>query len=74
MGDMADDALESVYEDEDARLEYKIGNMDIGEAYDRGIVDELGYEDSPTYTKDQLDYAFDKSTKKTTKLTHKQTN
>jgi len=44
MGEMADFALEDVYDEEEARTRYKIGEMTIEEAYKRGLIDELGYE------------------------------
>lgn len=44
MGEMADYALEGVMDDEDARLNFRIGKMSHIEAYDRGIIDELGRE------------------------------
>jgi hypothetical protein len=47
MGDMADFALEAVYDDEEYRGEYFSGRMCRQEAYERGIIDELGYEGRP---------------------------
>jgi hypothetical protein len=44
MDDGADMALEDVMDDEDARLDYRRGDMSDIEAYNRGIIDELGYE------------------------------
>jgi hypothetical protein len=47
MGDMADMALDDVMTMEEFRLDYRLGNLSQGDAYDLGIVDELGYEASP---------------------------
>jgi hypothetical protein len=44
MGEMADYTLEEVEDNEEARLDYHLGIIDDQEAYDRGIIDELGYE------------------------------
>jgi hypothetical protein len=44
MGDMADFALEAVFDDEDARMDYRTGKMTVEEAYERGLVNELGGE------------------------------
>lgn len=41
---MADFALDQVMDMEEDRLDYHMGLMDPQEAYDRGIIDELGYE------------------------------
>ena len=46
MGEMADFALEQVEFEEEARLDFRIGRMSHIEAFDRGIIDERGYEDS----------------------------
>ena len=45
MGDMADDFLDDVMDMEDARLDYRTGLMSDEEAYERGIIDELGFEE-----------------------------
>lgn len=44
MGDGADMALDAVMSEEEARLDFHSGCMTKNEAYDRGIIDELGYE------------------------------
>jgi aspartyl/asparaginyl-tRNA synthetase len=44
MGEMADYTLDEVMDYEDDMLNYLIGKMDNQEAYDKGIIDELGYE------------------------------
>ena len=44
MGDYADMALDETLDEEDARLAYHLGQIDDFEAYDRGIIDERGYE------------------------------
>jgi len=44
MGDMADFVLNDVLDDEEARSRYHSGNMSETSAFDRGIVDELGFE------------------------------
>lgn len=45
MGEMADDFLDDVMDEEDARLDWQRGDMDIDEALDRGIVNDQGGED-----------------------------
>ena len=47
MGDMADMALDDCMDFEDLRTEYHCGNMSVLDAFDAGIVDELGYEYAP---------------------------
>lgn len=42
MGEMADDFLDDVIEFENMRLDYRFGKMNREEAYDAGIIDELG--------------------------------
>lgn len=49
MGEMADFALDEVWDDGSARLVYRTGRMPVAEAYDRGLVDELGGEIGPQY-------------------------
>ena len=44
MGDGADLALEEMEDDEEAREDFRHGQMSDEEAYERGIIDELGYE------------------------------
>jgi len=44
MGEMADDALEYVEQMEELRLQYHHGEIDDLEAYDLGIIDEMGAE------------------------------
>jgi len=43
MGEFADYFLDQVFDAEEDRLEFLNGHMSIQEAYERGIVDELGY-------------------------------
>lgn len=47
MGDMADFALDQVMDEEEDRFAYRMGEMSDGEAYDRGIIDELGFSNHP---------------------------
>lgn len=47
MGEMADMALEEVFEEEFQRSLFRMGEMDLLDAYERGIVDELGREIGP---------------------------
>lgn len=47
MGDMADDFLDSVIDYEDDVWAYHHGEMTDQEAYERGIIDELGFEMGP---------------------------
>lgn len=44
---MADFALEEVMDEEEDWLEYVTGSMSEQEAFDRGIIDELGYDNRP---------------------------
>ena len=44
MGDGADLALEAAFDDDEARFDYRCGVVSEQEAFDRGIIDELGYE------------------------------
>ena len=44
MGDMADAAHEMVEAEEQARADFRTGRIDPYEAYELGIIDELGYE------------------------------
>ena len=44
MGEMADFELDEVLDEEDAREDYRAGRMTKEEAFERGIIDELGYE------------------------------
>lgn len=44
MGDMADMALSETMDMEDLRVEYRTGGISDSEAYDHGIIDELGFE------------------------------
>jgi ribosomal protein L37AE/L43A len=44
MGEMADMALEHTITFEEQRSSYRVGEMTDQEAYDAGIIDELGYE------------------------------
>ena len=47
MGDMADYALEQVMDAEEDRFRFCSGGMGEQEAYDLGIIDELGYYNHP---------------------------
>lgn len=42
---MADYALDQTLDMEDLRFDYRRGLLSVEDAYDLGIVDELGYED-----------------------------
>lgn len=44
MGEMADFVNEQGFDDELAWDDYRLGYMNCVEAYERGIIDELGYE------------------------------
>lgn len=44
MGEFADYALEEIYDEDEARFDFRRGFITIEEAYQRGIVDDLGYE------------------------------
>ena len=44
MGDGADLAIDQMMTEEEHRLDFHTGNMSITDAYDLGLVDELGYE------------------------------
>ena len=46
MGEMADFALDQVETEEEARLQFRTGGMGHAEAFERGIIDARGYEDS----------------------------
>lgn len=47
MGEFAGYALDEVMDHEDDRLRYKLGQMSLDEAYDLGIIDEMGYQNRP---------------------------
>lgn len=47
MGEMADDFLNDVIDFENQRFAYHLGQMSDEEAYDLGIIDELGFEYMP---------------------------
>ena len=47
MADMADFALGDVMDAEDDRFAYIMGDMSDGEAYERGIIDEMGGSNHP---------------------------
>lgn len=49
MGEFADYTLDEVMDAEDDRLEYRTEYMPVGEAYDKGIIDELGFEFDPLH-------------------------
>jgi len=55
MGDMADFFLEHVEDMEEARFEYRSGSMSDFEAYELGIIDEMGFYIGPKYGKDRSD-------------------
>lgn len=42
MGDMADEFLNDVMDDEELTLDYMFGDINTSDAVDRGILDELG--------------------------------
>jgi len=44
MGEFADYAIEECLTMEDFRLDYSLGFISHGEAYDRGVIDERGYK------------------------------
>ena len=49
MGEMADFALEEVQVMEDLRDQYNSGYIEMAEAYELGIIDELGTEYGEDY-------------------------
>ncbi len=51
MGDCADQALEMVMEHENDRSRYRAGEIQQQEAYDLGIIDELGCEQGSASSK-----------------------
>jgi len=53
MGDGADLALEEMEDFEEAREDFKHGQMSDEEAYERDIIDELGYEIEETIKKEK---------------------
>ncbi len=53
MGEHADDALEMTLDEEHQRMLWRIGEMNSGDAYDQGIIDETGAEIGPETGKDQ---------------------
>ena len=53
---MADYALEEVFEFEEQRDRYHSGHMELDEAYDLGIIDELGWEYIPRETNFKSDF------------------
>lgn len=48
MGEMADYTLDQVEDFEERRMLFRTGGISIYEAYDEGIVDELGFEPLPS--------------------------
>jgi hypothetical protein len=48
MGDMAEFALEHIERDDELRADYRAGRLTPQAAYDHGLIDERGYEISPT--------------------------
>jgi len=63
MSDMADMALDAVMDDEEARLEYHTGHMSTIDAFERGLVDELGFEPN-AHTRNYAMSDFDIKVKK----------
>ncbi len=49
MGDMADFVLEQVQVMEDLRDQYNAGDIEMPDAYELGIIDELGNEIGENY-------------------------
>lgn len=47
MGEFADYAVEECLTMEDFRLDYRLGFISHGEAYEKGVIDERGYEHHP---------------------------
>lgn len=54
MGEFADYALWETMDEEDARLEFRLGKMSYQRAYDLGIIDHLGYEHRSTNSKHKI--------------------
>jgi hypothetical protein len=52
MSDGADMAIDEMLDYEEDMLDWHIGEMDVGEAYEKGVVDELGIEYEPSYIED----------------------
>lgn len=52
MGDGADMALDETMDDEEARLDYTTGQMTDLEAFERGLIDELGFMYNPKKRKE----------------------
>lgn len=44
MGEMSDFELDKVFDEEENSLKWKLGAYQFDEAFDAGIIDELGYE------------------------------
>lgn len=51
---MADFALDTVMDEEDARFAHLMGDMSDHEAYEQGIIDELGFSNHPPMFKPHL--------------------
>lgn len=47
MGEMADFSIEQGMEDDEAYTGYQRGGISLDEAYDRGFIDDLGFEAAP---------------------------
>jgi len=47
MGEMADDFLDSVMDFEATRMDWRMGRLSTEDAYDKGVIDENGYEPYP---------------------------
>ena len=45
MGEMADFELDDIMDEEDARTDYRRGEMSKDDAYERGIINEFGGEE-----------------------------
>lgn len=56
MGDMADLELEQVEHYEERRLAYHLGQISDADAFDEGVIDELGYEYIPSRQNSQTCY------------------
>lgn len=46
MGEMADDFLDEVLDMEDLRFDFHHGILTFYEAFEKGIIDELGFEET----------------------------
>ncbi len=69
MGEMADAFLSDVIDEENLRTEYLSGGIDHGDAYDLGLIDELGFDTfdrdsvwTPEYSEEAIDNQLEKLT------------